>query len=273
MRPEPARELGRVLLVGAGPGAVDLMTVRAVRAVASAEALLYDALIPDEILDLAPPACLRIQTGKRAGKASMKQETINRLMLRCARRGLRVVRLKGGDPSVFGRSGEERAFLEAHGVEVELVPGVTAASAAAAQFAFPLTHRGEARRLAYATVRVRDGAVVDGGWAGLGDPQTTVALYMARDTAGEAAARLVAEGREPATPALAVENAGRSEARLVQATLATLGETVDAAGFDGPVVLIVGEVAAQARGAAASRRSASDRSSGPLMFRNASLPG
>ena len=128
---------GRVLLVGAGPGPVDLMTVRALREVGRAQALLYDALVDAEVLDQAPRACLRIQTGKRAGGASMKQETINRLMLRLARGGLRVVRLKGGDPSVFGRSGEETGFLRERGIEVEIVPGVTAASAAAAQFGFP----------------------------------------------------------------------------------------------------------------------------------------
>jgi len=258
------RDPGRVSLVGAGPGAVDLMTLRAMRAVQSAQALLYDALVPDEILALAPAACLRVQTGKRAGKASMKQETINRLMLRLARRGLEVVRLKGGDPSVFGRSGEERAFLEGHGVEVEIVPGVTAASAAAAQFGFPLTHRGEARRLAFATARVQDGAIVEGGWTGLADAETTLALYMARDAAAAVAGRLLAEGRAADTPALAVENAGRPDARLVATTLAGLGDAVSAADFDGPVVLIVGEAAAQARGAAsaqpARRRSASARS-------------
>src|SRR5689334_509746 len=118
MRPEP----GQVLLVGAGPGAADLLTVRALRAVESAQALLYDALVSEEVVALAPAACLKIRTGKRAGRASLSQETINRLMLCLARRGLRVVRLKGGDPSVFGRVGEERAFLEARGLEVEVVP-------------------------------------------------------------------------------------------------------------------------------------------------------
>lgn len=256
-------EIGRVLLTGAGPGAADLMTVRAMRAVQAAQALLYDALVPEEILQLAPQSCIRIQTGKRAGKASMKQETINRLMLRLARRGLTVVRLKGGDPSVFGRSGEERVFLEAQGVPVEVIPGVTAASAAAAQFAFPLTHRGESRRLTLATARVRDGEVVDGGWAELADEETTVALYMARDAAEAAAARLMAEGRSPSTPALAVENAGRPEARLIPATLATLGAAVANEALSGPVLLVVGEVAAMARHAVQAppiRRSASARS-------------
>lgn len=243
-------DTGKVLLVGAGPGAADLMTVRALRAVQGAQALLYDALVPDEILALAPAGCLRIQTGKRAGKASMKQQTINRLMLRLARRGLEVVRLKGGDPSVFGRCGEERDFLEAHGIAVDVVPGVTAASAAAAQFGFPLTHRGEARRVAFATARVHDGAVVDEGWTGLADAETTVALYMARDSAGPAAERLIGGGRSPATPALAVENAGRPDARLVRTTLGGLAQALAVCAFTGPVVLVIGQAAAHARPAA-----------------------
>ncbi len=240
-------EIGSVKLVGAGPGAVDLMTVRAMRAVQTAQALLFDALIPDEILALAPPGCIRLQTGKRAGRMSMKQEAINRLMLRLARRGLNVVRLKGGDPSVFGRVGEERAFLEAKGVAVEIVPGVTAASAAAAQFGFPLTHRGQARRVVLATARTQDGRLVEGGWRELADPQTTVALYMARDAAGAAASRLIAEGRSILTPALAVENAGRPDARLISTTLGDLGAAVEAHDLTGAVLLVIGEAAAHAR--------------------------
>jgi uroporphyrin-III C-methyltransferase len=210
---------GRVALVGAGPGPADLMTVRALRAVEGAQALLYDALISDEVLALAPRACLRIQTGKRAGGASMKQETINRLMLRLARRGLTVVRLKGGDPSVFGRVGEEQAYLEAHGVSVEVVPGVTAASAAAAQFGFPLTHRGVARSVAFATARIQDGSVVEAGWNSKADH----------------------------TPAIAVENAGHPTARLIASDLMGLPERLAHAGCDGPVLLVIGEAAGLAR--------------------------
>ena len=241
-------DLGKVLLVGAGPGAVDLLTLRAAKAIENAQALLYDALAGEEIIGLAPPGCLRLQVGKRAGRASMSQETINRLMLKLAQRGLTVVRLKGGDPSIFGRSGEEAEFLARHGVEVEVIPGVTAASAAAAQFGFPLTHRGEARRLVLATVRTGDGEVTGGGWPGLADPEATVALYMGRDCAGIAAARLIAEGRAPSTPAIAVENAGRPEARLIRSRLDRLGETVAAAGCTGPVLLVIGEAVARARG-------------------------
>jgi uroporphyrin-III C-methyltransferase len=239
-----------VLLVGAGPGAADLMTLRAARAVESAQALLYDALVDEEVLAMAPAACLRIQTGKRAGKTSMKQETINGLMLRLARRGLKVVRLKGGDPSVFGRSGEEKAYLEGHGVSVEVVPGITAASAAAAQFGFPLTHRGEARRVVLTTARLTAGALsLD--WRAAADLEATLAIYMGRERAGELAEQLMAAGRPGSTPALAVENAGRADARLETGRLADLAALAGRLG-DGPTLFIVGEVAAQALGAVAA---------------------
>ncbi len=240
------RELGKVMLVGAGPGAADLLTLRALRVIQGADALLYDALVEAEVLDLAPRRCLRIRTGKRANGLSMGQEEINALMLKLARQGRNVVRLKGGDPSIFGRSGEEVDFLQARGIEVEIVPGVTAASAAAAQFGFALTHRGAARRVMFATARVRDGAIVEDGWPLCADPSTTLALYMARDSAELVCRRLITEGRSPHTPALAVENAGRPNARLLKATLANLGATVAQAAPMGPVVLIVGAVAAQA---------------------------
>lgn len=239
-------KLGRVRLVGAGPGAADLLTVRALRAIEGAQALLYDALVSEEVLALAPAACLKIQTGKRAGRTSMSQDTINRLMLRLARRGLEVVRLKGGDPSVFGRVGEEAAYLHGHGVETEVVPGVTAASAAAAQFGFPLTHRGAARRLLIATATTEDSGLTEGGWAAAADPQTTLALYMGRDRLAAAAQRLIGQGRSPATPALAVENAGRPDARAIPGVLGDLGSALADAQPRGPVVLIVGEVTAQA---------------------------
>jgi uroporphyrin-III C-methyltransferase len=243
-------ETGRVILVGAGPGAADLLTLRAASAIEAAQAVLYDALVCDDVLALAPRACTRIQTGKRAGGASMAQATINRLMLRLARRDLTVVRLKGGDPSVFGRSGEEVAFLEAHGVPVEVVPGVTAACAAAAQFGFPLTHRGEARRLVLATARTGDGRLTEHGWASAADAEATLALYMARDSVEGAFARLISAGRSPATPALAVENAGAPHARLWTGTLASLPAELAEAAPSGPVLIVVGEVAQRADKAA-----------------------
>ena len=235
---------GRVLLVGAGPGAADLLTVRAARAVAEAQALLYDALVPQEILDLAPASCLKIQTGKRAGRTSMAQTTINRLMVRLARRGLDVVRLKGGDPSVFGRVGEEMAVLKAAGIEAQVIPGVTAAAAAAAQFGFPLTHRGQARRVVLTTARLDQGSLAE-DWRAAADPEATLAIYMGGAAAGAIRDRLIAAGRSAATPILAVENAGRPAARLFTGVLGGLAETVPA-DLDGPVLIVVGDVAAQA---------------------------
>jgi uroporphyrin-III C-methyltransferase len=241
---------GRVRLVGAGPGAADLLTVRALRAIEGAQALLYDALIPDEVLAFAPAACLKIQTGKRGGRVSMDQATINRLMLRLARRGLQVVRLKGGDPSIFGRVGEEVAFLAAHGIETEVVPGVTAACAAAAQFGFPLTHRGQARRVVFTTARVDSGMVVD-DWRAAADPEATLAIYMGAQAAAALSAGLMAAGRGGETPAVAVENAGRADARLFSGTLSSLPDMLPQ-GLDGPVLIVVGEAAAAAAGYAAS---------------------
>ena len=234
----------QVQLVGAGPGPVDLMTMRAVRAVEGAQALLYDALISEEAIALAPPGCVRIQTGKRAGKPSMHQDEINRLMLLLARKGLRVVRLKGGDPSIFGRVGEEADFLRDHGVSVEVVPGVTAACAAAAQFNFPLTHRGEARRVVFTTARLEAGAL-SGDWSAAADAEATMAVYMGGEVASALSERMIAAGRSPDTPAIAIEQAGDERARLYHATLATLaGQLADTRG--GPVLIVIGEVAARA---------------------------
>jgi uroporphyrin-III C-methyltransferase len=240
-----AAALGDVLLVGAGPGPVDLMTLRAARAVESAQALLYDALVSDEAIALAPAGCVRILTGKRSGRPSMKQEAINRLMLRLARRGLRVVRLKGGDPSVFGRVGEEAEFLRAHGVSVDVVPGVTAASAAAAQFNFPLTHRGEARRVIFTTARVGSGDVIE-DWAAASDPEATVAVYMGGEAAAELGRRLIAAGRAPSTPALVVERAGDPAAALRTGRLDDLPRLL-AGGTGGPVLIVIGAVARRAQ--------------------------
>ncbi|WP_340644727.1 uroporphyrinogen-III C-methyltransferase [Phenylobacterium sp.] len=238
---------GQVLLVGAGPGPADLMTVRAMRAVQGAQALLYDALVGAEILDLAPANCIRIQTGKRAARASMAQDTINRLMLRLARRGLKVVRLKGGDPSIFGRVGEESALLKSHGVPVEIVPGVTTACAAAAQFDFPLTHRGLARRVVFATATLTAGKLV-ADWDGAADPETTLAIYMGGAAARQIRARLIAAGRSPSTPVAVIENVGRSQARAVTGSLDSLPILAATSG-GGPVMIVVGEVTALAPGA------------------------
>jgi uroporphyrin-III C-methyltransferase len=229
-----------VTLAGAGPGDPDLLTVRALRAIESAEALLFDALVSPEIVALAPERCIKICVGKRGDALSVPQEKTNALMARLAGRGLHVVRLKGGDPSVFGRVEEEREHLEARGIPFETIPGVTAASAAAAQFSFPLTHRGEARRVIYLTARARDDGSDPLANAELADTGATLVFYMAGHIAAELQARLLAAGREGATPVLVIENAGSACARAASGEAAQLADLVRGMKARGPVLIVVG---------------------------------
>jgi uroporphyrin-III C-methyltransferase len=245
-------EIHPILLVGAGPGAADLLTLRAARAIGQAQALLYDALVDGEVIAMASEACLRIRTGKRRGRASMSQDAINRLMLRLARRGLRVVRLKGGDPSIFGRVGEEVEFLARHGVASQVIPGVTAACAAAAQFGVPLTHRGEARRVILSTAMLNAGVAV-GDWRAAADGEATLAIYMGAQEAAALSERLIAAGVPAATPAAAVERAGSPAAKIARGRVRDLAGMVAQLG-EGPILLIVGEVSA--RGADVERSAA-----------------
>lgn len=241
MQPEPR---GKVLLVGAGPGAADLLTLRAIRAIESASVVLHDALIGEDVLALIPPATRRIEVGKRGHRPSASQDFINRLMASLAVSGQRVVRLKGGDPSVFGRAAEERAFLEHAGVSVEVIPGVTTASAAAAQFNFSLTTRAQARRVLFATGRTLEGAA--GNWQLAADSQTTLCLYMGCADIAFIAAELVALGRDGSTPAIAAIDVERPGARLIRTTLATLPAELAGRDLEGPVFITVGEAVATA---------------------------
>lgn len=239
------RREGRVSLVGAGPGDPDLLTIRAVRAIEDAQALLFDALADPRIVALAPSRCVRIGVGKRGGGLQVPQEKTNALMARLAKRGLHVVRLKGGDPSLFGRVQEEREYLEARSIPTETIPGVTAASAAAAQFALPLTHRGVARRVLYLTGRTQDGDAA--ALPGAADPETTLVFYMASHVASRIGQDLIASGRARHTPCLIVERAGSAAAAAIPCVLASLAESVADAAFTGPVLIVVGPVASMAR--------------------------
>src|SRR5690349_11970287 len=223
---------GSAALVGAGPGDPELLTLKAKRLIERADVILYDKLVGPGILDLARREARRIDVGKRCGRHEMSQAAINRLLVEEVRRGRRVVRLKGGDPFVFGRGGEELAALRAAGADVEIVPGITAAVAAAARLGVPLTHRGLARTLHLATAH---GPELD--WNALAGTEATLALYMGARTLGHVAARLIAAGRDPATPAAAVENATRVDERHVVGTLADLAGKVAAAKFEGPTLI------------------------------------
>lgn len=252
--PPPRPAAGRVSLVGAGPGDPELLTIRAARLLGAADVVLHDALIDPAILELARPDARRIDVGKRCGRHAMKQEAINRLLLNLARGGAHVVRLKGGDPFIFGRGGEELAFLRAAGVAVDIVPGVTAAFAAAAELGVPLTHRDTARTLHLVTGHGSHGALPDLDWRTLAGGQGTIAAYMARSTLPALARRLMAAGLPGSTPAVAVENASRQEQRHVRATLAELPAALLAEGYDGPTLVLIGRVVDLAATVAEARR-------------------
>jgi uroporphyrin-III C-methyltransferase len=256
---------GKVWLVGAGPGDPDLLTVKALRLLQSADVVVHDRLTPPELLTLARPDARLIDVGKRKSRHTLPQDDINQLLVALALQGLKVVRLKGGDPFVFGRGGEELLALREASVEAEVVPGVTAALAAAAGAGVPLTHRGLAQAVTFVTghAAVKDGEAgePDLDWPVLSRPNHTLVVYMGVTTAGMLAQRLIDAGREPSTPVLIVENASRAEERRVLTRLAELPKA--AAGLDGPALLVIGEVAALAEvepliatAAAAERRPA-----------------
>ncbi len=250
------RPEGRVTLVGAGPGDPDLLTLRAVKAIQSADALLFDALIDPAILDLARPEARRIDVGKRCGRHAMRQSAINTLIARLAQEGAHVVRLKGGDPFVFGRGGEELDSLRAAGVPVTVVPGVTAACAAAASLQVPLTHRDVARSVHFVTGHGADGAVPMHDWLALVRSGGTIAAYMASRTLPKVAAGLIAAGMPGSTPAVAVEHASRPGERRLFGTIAGLPEALAAAGFEGPTLVLIGDVVALSREMAVPLRAA-----------------
>lgn len=236
---------GAVWLVGAGPGDPELLTLKALKALERADVLVHDGLVSDEILALAPRAARRISVAKRKSRHSYSQDEINRMLVAFAQEGLEVVRLKGGDPFIFGRGGEELESCREAGVECHVVPGVTAALAAGASAGAPLTHRGSAQAVTFVTGHAAKGGEPDLDWAGLARPNHTVVIYMGLSMATPIAARLMAAGRDPATPALIVENASRADERRVVTTLSGLAEAAQA--LAGPALLIVGEAMALAR--------------------------
>ena len=248
------RKEGHATLVGAGPGEPDLLTVRALKAIQTADVLLYDALIDPAILDLAPSETRRIDVGKRCGRHAMHQTAINALIVRLAREGAHVVRLKGGDPFLFGRGGEELDCLRAAGIPVSVVPGITAACAAAASLQIPLTHRDVARSVHFITGHGADGAVAAHDWSALARSGGTIAAYMASRTLGLISGHLMEAGLAGSTPAVAVENASSPRERRLFGTLATLAPLLADAGFDGPTLVLIGAVVDLAQETAISRR-------------------
>ncbi len=243
-RPVGKGPAGKVWLVGAGPGVPELLTLKAVRILREADVVVHDRLVAPEILDLVPASARRLYVGKRKARHALPQDDINALLVGLARDGLDVVRLKGGDPFVFGRGGEEMLACRAADVMCEVVPGVSAALAASAGSGAPLTHRGLAQAVTFVTGHAKNGGEPDLDWTALATATHTVVVYMGLSTAPMIAGRLIAAGRDAATPVVLIENASQAGERRALATQAT--QPYVAAGFDGPANLIFGEVAALA---------------------------
>ena len=244
------RARGKVWLVGAGPGDPELLTLKAARVLACADVVVHDRLVSPQIIDLAPASARRLYVGKRKSSHSLPQDDVNDLLVALAFEGLVVVRLKGGDPFLFGRGGEELLACRAAGVDCEVVPGISAAVAASATVGAPLTHRGLAQAVTFITGHAQispDGEAKspDLDWTSLAKANHTIAVYMGLSTAPMIAARLMAAGRSGSTPVVVVESASRAEERRVLTTLRQLPEAVQT--LDGPAMLIIGEVAALAQ--------------------------
>lgn len=236
---------GHVALVGAGPGAQDLLTLRAQRLLMDADVILYDALVPEEVVAMGRRDAERVSVGKRKGCHSKTQGEINALLVELGRQGKRVVRLKSGDPLVFGRAGEEMAALRDAGISYEVVPGVTAAFAAAADFELPLTLRGVSSSMVFTTGHdLKGNSLPD--WAKLAISGATVAVYMGRSVAADVAGRLIGAGLSPDTAVAVVENASLASRRRFHGTLADLPSLGARADLTGPVMTIIGDAVAGA---------------------------
>lgn len=238
---QPPSCTGTVYLVGSGPGALDLLTLRAARLIGEANAVVYDHLIADGVLDLVRADAQKIYVGKEASKHTVPQEDLNLLLVRLAREGKNVVRLKGGDPFIFGRGGEEIETLFDFGIPFEVVPGVTAAAGCAAYAGIPLTHRDHAQVVVFVTGHLKDGTV-NLDWPALARPKQTVVFYMGIGGISEICRQMIAHGLPKTQPAAVVQNGTSSRQQVLVANLGTLAARVKAAGISSPALIIVGKV-------------------------------
>lgn len=253
MAERPAILPGEVWLVGAGPGDPELLTRKAETLLRAASVVFHDALVGPGVLALIPDHVRRVAVGKRSGRHSKDQNTIDRMLVGAALAGERVVRLKGGDPAIFGRATEEIEACRAAGVPVRVCPGVTAASAAAASLNLSLTLRGLARRLTFVTAHARAGETLDLDWRALADPQATLAIYMGKAAAAEVSARLIEAGLCAETPVALVENASLPGERHFLTRLDLLPLAARTALGDGPALILVGRAVAAAVPAVAAK--------------------
>lgn len=232
---------GQVALVGAGPGDPELLTLKALRRLEQAEVVVYDNLVAPAILDFAPASARRIYVGKASGRHTLPQEEISRLLLAEAQAGHRVVRLKGGDPFVFGRGGEEMELLLEQGIPVDIVPGITAALGAAAAFGFPLTHREHAQSCVFVTGHLKDHSI-DLNWTALAQPNQTLVIYMGVKGLEIISAQLQAAGLPGETPAALIYKATWPEQRVYPSRLDQLPATAQAFAVQPPTLLVIGSV-------------------------------
>ncbi len=232
---------GRVYLVGAGPGDPELLTLRAVRLLQQTEVIVYDHLVSSAVLDFVSPTAERIYAGKRRNEHTMRQEQINDLLVKLAIEGKQVVRLKGGDPFIFGRGGEELQALAAHGIGFEVVPGVTAASGISSYAGIPLTHRDYAQSCLFVTGHLKDGTA-DLDWPSLVRPHQTVVIYMGLGGLPEICRQMMRHGAAPTLPVAVVQDGTITTQRVVTGTLANMSARVAQAGLKSPCLTIIGEV-------------------------------
>lgn len=242
-RQDGNRARGKVFLVGAGPGDPDLLTVKAMRLITRAQVVVFDHLVGDAIVDLIPPSARRVYAGKEAGNHALPQHRINQLLVNLANEGLDVVRLKGGDPFIFGRGGEEMAAALAAGLECEIVPGITAAAGAASCTGIPLTHREHAQTLVFATGHLKDDTV-NLDWTALARPRQTVVIYMGLSALDIICERMIAHGMPAHTPAAVIHAATTPGQCGVHSTLAHLPAAVREAGIRTPALIMIGDVVA-----------------------------
>jgi uroporphyrin-III C-methyltransferase len=233
---------GFVSLVGAGPGDAELLTIKALRLLQQAEVVVYDRLVSKDILDLIPAGVSQIAVGKSPGKHCVPQHQINDILVSLARTGRHIVRLKGGDPYMFGRGGEEVLALRRHHIAFEVVPGITAASGCSAYSGIPLTHRGLSRGVRFITGHFSNDDPLDIDWAKVADPNTTLVIYMGLANLSLISASLIEAGLPASTPAAAVQNGTTTQQQRVLSTLAELDAAVTDAGLKAPVMIIIGDV-------------------------------
>jgi uroporphyrin-III C-methyltransferase len=231
---------GSVALVGAGPGAADLLTIRAARLLAIADVVVHDGLVDGDVLALVNPAARLISVAKQRSRHSVPQEGINAILIEEARAGHRVVRLKGGDPFIFGRGGEEVEAVRAAGIAVEVIPGVSAALGCAAEAMLPLTHREASSAVSFVAGQCK--GLSDQDWSGLAGKGRTLVIYMGVATAQDISDKLIADGVSPAMPVAVLERGTRKGARAMQTLLADLGGMMARETVQSPAIIVVGEV-------------------------------